>query len=98
MSAWRLEVIWPPFIRVSLTFSIQPAPSDWARRRKVDDLFSDLRTEQVAWLGTYSMLLVNMRRPADDPIADEDDGDIVGLDPEVGMAPAATGSSVSAPP
>ena len=61
-------------------------------------MFSDLRNEQVAWLGAYSMLLVDMRRPADDPIADEDDGDIVGLDPEVGMAPAATGSSVSAPP
>ena len=78
-------------------FGIQPPPSDWARRRKVDFMFSDLRTEQVAWLGTYSMLLSNMPRPADDPTPDEDDGDIVGLNPEVGMAPAATSSSVPAP-
>jgi hypothetical protein len=63
----------------------------------VDNMFSDLRTEQLEWLGTYSMPLFNMRRPPDDPTPDEDDGDIVDLDAEIGIAPAATGANVPAP-
>ena len=43
------------------------------------------------------MLLLDMRRPPDEPIADEDDDNPVGLDTQVEMAPAAAGSSVSAP-